>query len=87
MSESVGSAPTVRRGDRPPISELAKAQIREMFQVVPEGRRSAVVSIVDEHGARLHVASRLGEHWKVGGVVGVPWGERPSGSVAIEASW
>lgn len=79
----------MRRDDtfRPPISEAMKAKIREAFALVPADRKGAVVVLADEHGTRLHVAHRFNDHWKVGGVVAVPWGEKPEGYVGIEGSW
>lgn len=73
--------------DRPEISEPIRQAIREAFAIVPEGKSSAVLAIVDTHGARLHVAWKVNDTWKVGGVVGVPLGGKPYGSVAVEASW
>jgi hypothetical protein len=42
---------------------------------------------VDENGARLHVAHKFNDHWKVGGAVGKPWNSKWEGYVGIEASW
>lgn len=83
------SAPSVGPDpfNRPPISEPIKAAIRDAFTVVPPGKTSAVLAIVDAHGARLHVAWKVNDTWKVGAVVGVPFGGKPEGYVAVEGSW
>jgi hypothetical protein len=73
---------------RTPIANGMKAQIEQAFTVVPEGKRGALLVIADEHGARLHLAAKLGSHWKVAAGGGVPWtGHRPSGWVGIMGSW
>lgn len=74
---------------RPHITEPIKAAIRDAFAVVPEGKRSAVIAIYDltSREGRLHVAWKVNDTWKVGAVVGIPHGQRPTGWVGIEASW
>ncbi len=72
---------------RPPITEPIRQAIRDAFAVVPPGKTSAVLSIFDEHGARVHVAWKVNDTWKVGAAIGIPYDGRPYGSVAIEASW
>jgi len=74
-------------GPRPTISEPIKQAIRDAFAVVPEGKSSALLAIVDPHGARLHVAWKINDTWKVGAQVGIPFSGRPDGYVGIEAAW
>jgi hypothetical protein len=74
-------------GPRPTIAEPIKQAIRDAFAVVPEGKSSALLAIVDTHGARLHVAWKVNQTWKVGGQVGIPFGGKAYGSVSIEAAW
>jgi hypothetical protein len=73
--------------NRPPISGPIKQAINDAFAAVPEGKTSALLGIVDANGARMHVAWKVNETWKVGAVVDVPFGGKPSGYVAVEASW
>ena len=72
---------------RPPVSEPIKQAIRDAFAIVPEGKHSALIGIVDESGARMMLAHKINDTWKVGGVVDVPFGGKVTGYVAVEASW
>jgi hypothetical protein len=72
---------------RPSISDAMKQKITDAFAIVPEGKTGALVAIVDEHGARLHVAHKINDHWKVGAAVGRPWSGGVEGYVGIEGSW
>lgn len=72
---------------RPPIAEPIRNAIRDAFAEVPDGKSSAVLAIVDPNGARLHVAWKVNDTWKVGAVVGVPKGGKPFGYVTVEAVW
>ena len=72
---------------RPTVSEPIKQAIRDAFAAVPPGRTSALLAIVDTHGARLHVALKINDTWKVGAQVGMPFGGKPDGYVGVEASW
>jgi len=78
---------TTIAGPRPTVSEPIKQAIRDAFAVVPEGKSSALLAIVDTHGARLHVAWKINHTWKVGAQVGVPFNGKPDGYVAVEAAW
>ena len=75
--------------DKPvtPISDAVKLSITDAFKAVPEGKRGALLVIADEQGARVMVAARLGEHWKVAAGTSKPWDGPVSGLVAIEGSW
>lgn len=77
-------APTERR---PTLSEAMKQKVRDEFAMVPPGKRGALVAIVDQHGARLHLAHKIKGAWKVGVAVGTPWGWKPEGYVGVEGSW
>ena len=74
-------------GSRPPIAEPIKQAIADAFKAVPEGKRGALLAIVDEHGARLHLASRVGKRWKVGAAVGKPFNGTVYGAAWVEATW
>jgi hypothetical protein len=74
-------------GYRPPISDWMKMKVAEALAIVPDGKSGALLAIVDENGARLHVAHKFNDHWKVGGAVGKPWNSKWEGYVGIEASW
>lgn len=72
---------------RPSISDAMRQKVRDAFAVVPEGKTGALVAIVDANGARLHLAHKINDHWRVGGVVGRPWGGKFEGHVSVEAAW
>lgn len=73
---------------RTPIAEGMKRQIEDAFKVVPEGKRGALLVMADEHGARAHVAAKIGDRWKIAAGAGVPWtGDKPSGWVSVVGSW
>lgn len=73
---------------RTPIAEGMKRQIEAAFDVVPKGKRGALLVIADEHGARAHLAAKIKGDWKVAGGASVPWtGEKPQGWVGVIGSW
>lgn len=63
---------------RTPISDAVRLSISDAFRAVPEGRRSALLVIADERGARAMVAAGTAVEWT---------GKRPTGYVSIEGSW
>jgi hypothetical protein len=75
--------------ERPPVTEPIKQAIRDAFAIVPEGKTTAIVAIYDIEGreGRIHIASKIGEHWRVGGWIGLAKEKRATGVVAIEAAW
>lgn len=74
---------------RTPIADAVKQQIDLAFRTVPEGKRGALLVLVDQDGARAHVAAKLDEagRWKVAAGGGVAWTGDVHGSVAIVGSW
>ena len=80
-------------GARPPVTDQIKDAITNAFAIVPEGKSSALLAIVDMQGnARLHFAWRVTNEesrvqWKVGAVVGKPKGQKPNGFVGVEVAW
>ena len=75
---------------RPSIAEQMKARINAEFATVEPGKRAALVLLVDESGvARMHVAAKFGENWKVaaGGGVRVKDPRRPLGYFGVVGSW
>lgn len=73
---------------RTPLADGMKRQIESAFSIVPEGKRGALIVIADEQSARLHVAAKLGEHWKVAAGLGVPYtGQAPSGWIGVLGAW
>ncbi len=80
------SPPALDPLGRTSIAEGMKRQIDEAFAGL-QGR-GALIVIADEHGARAHLAAKLGDHWKVAAGVGVDWiGTKPVGWVGIIGSW
>lgn len=68
---------------RTPISDAIKAKVVEAFRDIPPGKRFAILGIADETDARLHVAFKVGEDWKVGAAIGKPKDAKAEGSVFI----
>jgi len=75
--------------NRPPITGPIRQAIADAFAVVPEGKHSAILAIADlgTGEARLHVAWKVNETWRVGAQVGISKELKPDGYVAVEASW
>ena len=77
--------------NRPPITPDIKKAVAEAFSVVPPGKSSAFVGIVDQNGARVHLAwpvtKGAGVSWQVGAVVNVPLKGKPDGWVGVVGSW
>jgi len=72
---------------RPPISDPIRAAIKDAFAIVPPDRSGAIIAIADEHGARIHIAQKIGNAWQVGGQIGVPVHGSVSGQVFVTGSW
>lgn len=72
---------------RQSIDRETKRLIAESFAEVPEGKRGALVVIADRHGARAHLAAKLGDEWKVAFAAGTTWEGRIEGKVAVLGSW
>ena len=72
---------------RTPIADAVKAQIAAAFTTIPDGKTGALLVLVDERGARAHLAARLGGQWKVAAGAGRTWDGDVSGSVAIAGAW
>lgn len=73
---------------RGPLSAAVKAEIEQQVGLlVPPGRSGATIVVLDAHGARATVATKLGEHWTLGGDVDTTWGGNVSGRVILTGSW
>lgn len=72
---------------RQPIAPGIKNLIAESLKGIPEGKRGALVAIADESGARLHVAAKFGDNWKVAFEAGKPYHGKVEGFVAVQGSW
>ena len=86
----MGETPIIDIGDpfkRPLIADETKRQITEALSALPEGKKGALLILVDENGARAHVAARYGEHWKVAAGAGRRWNGPITAGVAVEGSW
>ena len=47
----------------------------------------AIVGVVDDAGARLVVATRLGKRWQIDGSVAHEWRGDTTGAVVVKGSW
>lgn len=73
---------------RPFASDETKTLIADALAAIPQGKRGALLVRADSQGfAIAQVAARLGDSWKVAAGAGAWIGKRPSGYVAVEASW
>lgn len=72
---------------RPLIAEETKHKISEAFTSLPTDKRGALLVLVDEQGARAHLAAKVGNHWKVAAGAGKPWDGPVTFGVAIQGSW
>ena len=66
----------------------ASAEGKATFAVLPRPRiKLENVIISDENGARVMVAAKLGNSWKVAAETSKPWSGPITGTVALEGSW
>lgn len=72
---------------RQPAGPTLKDAITAHLATIPEGKRAAMLLIVDESGARVHLAAKIDDHWKVAFEAGKPWNEPVKGFVALQGSW
>ena len=74
---------------RPPIDGVIRRSITETFSSLPSDRKNAIIAIYefDSDVKRLHAAMKIGDKWKVGGVIGTSKEKGKEGSVAVEFSW
>lgn len=60
---------------------------RDLAQI-PDGHTRALVAVVDERGARVGVAARIGDHWEVSGEVEKRWRQRGGEArLVLRGSW
>ena len=60
---------------------------RQLEATIPDGKRGALIVVVDERGSHFGVAARLGEGWRLDGTVGTTWGGDVSGRAVLTGSW
>lgn len=75
---------------RPSISDEQRERIRKAFSAIPDGKTGAVLVIADTEtkSVRAQLAVNINGRWKVAGGGGWLLAEkRPSGWLAVEASW
>jgi hypothetical protein len=72
---------------RPVIDGPIRDAIRNAFDSIPEGKKGALLLVADQDGVRLHVAARIGDHWKVAAGAGVTVDKGYSYGVSVEATW
>lgn len=79
----------VLTGSQVPLSLRAQELLQSAMSNVPPGGHGALIGFADMDGS-LHtaVAMKIGDHWTIGARFEKPAGSRrPSGGVAVEASW
>lgn len=54
---------------------------------IPEGRRGALLVLVDQDGARAQVAAKLGGKWQLAAGADRPWDGPIVGRIALAGSW
>ena len=57
------------------------------FKSIPDGRRGALIVLVDQDGARASVAAKIGDHWQLAAGTAKPWNGPIVGSIAVAGSW
>lgn len=72
---------------RTPIADAVRESISDAFKAIPDGKRGALLVIADAHGARVMVAGKLGDNWKVAAEAARPWHGPIVGTISIEGSW
>ncbi len=72
---------------RKSIDAQTKKLIADELAAIPEGKRGALLVIADETGAQVHVAARIGDHWKVAAAGGRRWDGAVEGKVAVIGAW
>jgi len=73
---------------RTPIADGLKQQIAAELAAIPEGKRGAVVFLGTGDGARMYLAAKIEDRWKVAGGIGWMVGDkRPCGHVSVEWSF
>ena len=70
-----------------PLADAVKRSIADALHAVPAGKRGALLVLADADGARVMVAGKFGDHWKVAVETSKPWHGPVSGLIAIEGSW
>lgn len=64
-------------------------QVRAALQAaeIPAEHRTAVVGVVDEAGARVVVATKIGTRWQVEGSIAHEWQGDTRAAVVVKGSW
>lgn len=71
-----------------PLTKSLRASIESAVKdIVPDGKRGAVLAIADHEGATIAVATKVGDSWRIGGDVQRKWGGAVQGRVMVVGSW
>ena len=70
-----------------PIADAVKRSIADALHGIPDGKRGALLVLADERGARVMVAAKFGDHWRVAVETAKPWDGPVTASIAIAGSW
>ena len=54
---------------------------------IPTGHTVAVIATADKYGAKVIVASKIGEHWEIDGSVEHNWSGDTNFKAELKASW
>jgi hypothetical protein len=85
MSDVVTLPVVVTHG---PVTRSLRQQVElAVADLVPAGRRGAVVALAGHEGATVTVATKVGDHWRLAGNVSRKWGGDVSGQVVVVGSW
>ena len=75
------------RMDRTPIADAVKRDMAAAFATIPDGKRAVLIAVATEDGAKVQVAAKLDDVWKVAAGGGYDWGGELHGSVMLVGEW
>jgi hypothetical protein len=76
---------TIDIGD---LTKINKAKIEQAIrEIVPAGKRGAILAVADHEAFTVTTAMRIGAHWQLAGDVQKKWGKNVTGQVRILGTW
>ena len=70
------------------LTRQLRGQIESaVAQIIPDGKRGAVLAIAGNEGATVTVATKIGDDWILAADASRKWGGAVSGQVRVVKSW
>lgn len=70
------------------LTKINKAKIEQAIrEIVPEGKRGAVLVVADHEATTVTLATKVGDHWQLAADAKYKWRGNVTGQVRILGTW